>query len=386
VAARGQTTPPVCLPSQKLATGWGDLIWYPALRLGGILTRYVVRRLIALLPTLVGVTIVIFLFLRLIPGDPAVSMLGEHAATENVERIREQLGLNRPLFLDQEALEEGDIAGFFDSQYIRYVGRLLRGDLGDSIHRRIPVADTLKARFPATAELALSSMLIGTIIGVLAGIISSARRNSPIDTTTMLGSLAGVSVPVYWLGLMVIMLFAVMLQWLPAGGRLDPALELETPTNFYLIDAIITGNTEALVDVLKHLALPALVLATHPMSIIARMTRSSMLEVLQEDYIRTAQAKGLRESAVLLRHALKNAFLPVITIIGLSTGSLLAGAILTETIFSWPGIGKWVYDAILARDYPIVQGGTLLIALIFVLANLVVDVSYAFLDPRIHYE
>jgi peptide/nickel transport system permease protein len=350
------------------------------------LTRYVVRRLITLLPTLVGVTIVIFLFLRLIPGDPAVAMLGEHAATENVERIREQLGLNRPLFLDREALEEGDVAGFFDTQYVRYVGRLLRGDLGNSIHRRIPIAETLKERFPATAELALASILIGAIVGILAGIISAARRNSPIDTMTMLGSLAGVSIPVYWLGLMVIMLFAVMLQWLPAGGRLDPALELETRTNFYLIDSIATGNMEALVDVLRHLALPTLVLATHPMSIIARMTRSSMLEVLQEDYIRTAQAKGLRERAVLLRHALKNAFLPVITIIGLQTGTLLAGAILTETIFSWPGIGKWVYDAILARDYPIVQGGTLLIAIIFVLANLVVDVSYAFLDPRIHYD
>jgi len=350
------------------------------------LTRYILRRLVTLLPTLVGVTIVIFMFLRLIPGDPAVAMLGEHAATENVERIREQLGLNRPLFLDREALEEGNVAGFFDSQYVRYVGRLLRGDLGDSIHRRVPITETLKERFPATAELALVSILIGAIVGVLAGIISAARRNSPIDTTTMLGSLAGVSMPVYWLGLMVIMLFAVMLQWLPAGGRLDPALKLETSTNFYLIDAVASGNTDALVDVVKHLALPALVLATHPMSIIARMTRSSMLEVLQQDYIRTAQAKGLRESAVLLRHALKNAFLPVITIIGLQTGTLLAGAILTETIFSWPGIGKWVYDGILARDYPIVQGGTLLIAVIFVLANLLVDVSYAFLDPRIHYE
>jgi peptide/nickel transport system permease protein len=202
----------------------------------------------------------------------------------------------------------------------------------------------------------------------------------------MIGSLAGVSMPIYWLGLMEIMLFAVILQWLPAGGRLDPAIELETVTNFYVIDSIITGNMEALIDTLKHLALPAIALATHPMSIIARMTRSSMLEVLQEDYIRTAHAKGLRERVVLFQHALKNAFLPVITIIGLQTGTLLAGAILTETIFSWPGIGKWVYDAILARDYPIVQGGTLLIAIIFVFINLAVDVSYGFLDPRIQYE
>jgi peptide/nickel transport system permease protein len=350
------------------------------------LTRYIIRRLITVIPTLLGVTIVIFMFLRLIPGDPAVAMLGEHAAQENVERIREQLGLNRPLFLDREALEEGDVGGFFDTQYIRYVGRLLTGDLGDSIHRRIPIAETLKGRFPATAELALVSILIGAIVGVLAGIVSAARRNSPLDTGTMVFSLAGVSIPIYWLGLMEIMIFAVALQWLPAGGRLDPAIELETITNFYTLDAILTGNTEALVDVLKHLALPAIALATHPMSIIARMTRSSMLEVLQEDYIRTAHAKGLRERVVLMRHALKNAFLPVITIIGLQTGTLLAGAILTETIFSWPGIGKWVYDGILARDYPIVQGGTLLIAIIFVGANLLVDISYGFLDPRIHYE
>jgi peptide/nickel transport system permease protein len=350
------------------------------------LTRYIIRRLITLIPTVLGVTIVIFLFLRLIPGDPAVAMLGEHAATENVERIREQLGLNRPLFLDREALEEGDVGGFFDSQYFRYLGRLVQGDLGNSIHRRIPIADTLKERFPATAELALISIFIGAIIGVLAGIISAARRNSILDTTSMVGSLAGVSIPIYWLGLMEIMLFAVILQWLPAGGRLDPAIELETRTNFYLIDSLLSGNMEAFVDVAKHLALPVIALATHPMSIIARMTRSSMLEVLQEDYIRTAHAKGLRERAVLMQHALKNAFLPVITIIGLQTGTLLAGAILTETIFSWPGIGKWVYDAILARDYPIVQGGTLLIAIIFVAVNLLVDVSYAFLDPRIHYE
>ncbi len=350
------------------------------------MTRYIIRRLITVIPTLIGVTIVIFLFLRLIPGDPAVAMLGEHAATENVERIREQLGLNRPLFLDQEALDEGDIAGFFDSQYIRYLGRLVRGDLGNSIHRRIPIAETLRERFPATAELAIVSITIGVLVGVVAGIVSAARRNSIVDVGSMLGSLAGVSIPIYWLGLMMIMVFAVFLGWLPAGGRLDPAIELETVTNFYVIDSIITGNMEALVDSLKHLVLPAVALATHPMSIIARMTRSSMLESLQEDYIRTAHAKGLREGVVLFRHALRNAFLPVVTIIGLQTGTLLAGAILTETIFSWPGIGKWVYDAILARDYPIVQGGTLVIAIIFVFVNLLVDVSYGFLDPRIHYE
>jgi peptide/nickel transport system permease protein len=326
------------------------------------------------------------MFQRLIPGDPAVAMLGEHAAQENVERIREQLGLNRPVFLDREALNEGDFAGFVDSQFIRYIGRLVQGDLGNSIHRRIPVAETLALRFPATVELALLSMLVAVTIGIPVGIASAARRNSILDSVTMVGSLVGVSMPIFWLGIMEIMLFAVFLQWLPSGGRVSPAIELEAVTNFYIIDSLLAGNLEALVDALKHLAMPVVALATIPMAIIARMTRSSMLDVLQEDYIRTAHAKGVREGLVLFKHALKNAFLPVITIIGIQTGSLLAGAVLTETIFSWPGIGKWVYDAILGRDYPIVQGGTLVIALVFVAANLIVDISYAVLDPRIRYD
>ncbi len=350
------------------------------------MTRYIIRRLIELPIALFGVTLVIFLLLRLIPGDPAVAMLGEHAAQENVERIREQLGLNRPLFLDREALEQGDIAGFVDSQFLRYLGRLAQGDLGKSIHRRIAIADELKVRFPATAELALVAMFLAIMVGVPAGIISAARRNSALDFGTMIGSLIGVSMPIFWLGLMEIMLFAVILNWFPVGGRLDPTIDLETVTNFYLVDSVLTGNSEAFVDTVKHLVLPAVALATIPLAIIARMTRSSMLEVLHEDYIRTAHAKGLRERVVLQRHALKNAFLPVITIIGLQTGTLLAGAILTETIFAWPGIGKWLYDNILGRDYPVVQSGTLLIAFIFVFINLLVDVSYAFLDPRIRYD
>jgi len=350
------------------------------------LTQYIIRRLVSVLPTVLGVTFVIFMFLRLIPGDPAVAMLGEHAAEENVERIREQLGLNRPLFLDREALVEGDVKGFFDSQYLRFLGRLLRGDLGNSIHRRIAIADELKLRFPATVELALLSMLIAILIGVPVGIASAARRNSVLDSVSMVGALVGVSMPIFWLGLMEMMLFAVILQWLPSGGRLDHSVDIEAVTNLLMIDSIIAGDPDALVDVLKHLAMPAIALATIPTAIIARMTRSSVLEVLQEDYIRTAHAKGLREQVVLVRHALKNAFLPVVTIIGLQAGSLLAGAVLTETIFSWPGIGKWVYDAILGRDYPVVQGGTLLVTLIIVGINLLVDISYAFLDPRIHYE
>ena len=350
------------------------------------MAQYFTRRLISVIPTLLGVTIIIFLLLRLIPGDPAIAMLGEHAAQENVERIREQLGLNRPLFLDREALRQGNIKGFSDSQYIRYLGRLVQGDLGNSIHRRIAIADELKLRFPATIELALLSMLIAILVGVPVGIMSAARRGSWLDSISIVGSLIGVSMPIFWLGLMEIMLFAVFLHWFPSGGRLNPTIDVKSVTNFILIDCIITGNWEALVNALKHLVMPALALATIPTAIIARMTRSSMLDVLQEDYIRTAHAKGLRESVVLFRHALKNAFLPVITIIGLQTGSLLAGAVLTETIFSWPGIGKWIYDAILGRDYPIVQSGTLLITFVIVLVNMLVDISYAFLDPRIRYE
>jgi len=326
------------------------------------------------------------MFQRLIPGDPAVAMLGEHATEENVARIREQFGLNRPLFLDREALLQGDLSGFFDSQYIRYLDRLIRLDLGDSIHRRIPVAETLALRFPATFELALLSMLFAILIGIPVGIASASRRNSVLDGVTMIGSLIGVSMPIFWLGLMEIMLFAVFMNWLPAGGRLSSGIEVETITNFILLDSLITGNTPAFIDAFKHIIMPAVALATIPMAIIARMTRSSMLDVLQEDYIRTAKAKGLIERVVLFKHALKNAFLPVITIIGIQAGSLLAGAVLTETIFSWPGIGKWVYDSILGRDYPIVQGATLLIAIIFMVVNLLVDLSYALLDPRIHYD
>jgi peptide/nickel transport system permease protein len=348
--------------------------------------RYILRRLISVIPTLIGVTLVIFLFQRLIPGDPAVAMLGEHATQENVERIREQFGLNRPAFLDRDALANGDLAGFFDSQYVRYFSRLLHFDLGNSIHRRIPIAETLSERFPATIELALLSLGIALLIGIPVGIASAARRNSVLDGVTMVSSLIGVSIPIFWLGIMEIMLFSVMLQWLPSYGQLSTGIEVNTITHLLLLDSLLTGNLVGFVDALKHIAMPALALATIPTAIITRMTRSSMLDVLQEDYIRTATAKGLSERIVLFRHALKNAFLPVVTIIGIQAGTLLAGAVLTETIFAWPGIGKWVYDSILGRDYPIVQGVTLLIAIIFLVVNLLVDLSYALLDPRITYD
>ena len=359
------------------------------------MTRYIIRRLISLIPTLLGVTILVFLFIHLIPGDPAIVMLGEHAAVENVERIREQLGLNEPLFLNTDAVGQvfrGEVSigegvkSLFESQYFLFLGRLLQGDLGKSVHERTPIADLLKLKFPATVELSLLAMFFAVAVGIPAGIISATRRNSIFDSVSMIGSLVGVSMPIFWLGLMLIYFFGVKLGWLPTYGRFPVDLSLETVTGLYTLDSIIAKDAQALGLALKHLVMPSIALGTIPMAIIARMTRSAMLEVLQEDYIRTAYAKGLQERVVILRHALKNAFLPVITVIGLQVGSLLAGAIMTETVFSWPGVGKWVYDAILARDYPVVQVAVLVITLVVAVINLSVDVSYAFLNPKIRFE
>ena len=359
------------------------------------MARYIIRRLISLIPTLLGVTVLVFLFIHLIPGDPAIVMLGEHAAVENVERIREQLGLNKPLFLNPDAVGQlfrGEVSigegfkGLFDSQYFLFLGRLLQGDLGKSVHEHTPIADLLKLKFPATVELSLLAMVFATGVGIPAGIISATRRNSVFDGVSMVGSLVGVSMPIFWLGLMFIYFFGVKLGWFPTYGRLPVDLSLKTVTGLYILDSILAGNPQALRLVLKHLVMPSIALGTIPMAIIARMTRSAVLEVLQEDYVRTAYAKGLRERAVILRHVLKNAFLPVITIIGLQVGGLLAGAIMTETVFSWPGVGKWVYDAILARDYPVVQVAVLVITLVVAVINLAVDISYVFLNPRIRFE
>ena len=359
------------------------------------MTRHIVNHLFSLIPTLLGVTVLVFLFIHLIPGDPAIVMLGEHAAVENVERIREQLGLNKPLFLNLDAVDQvfrGELKigegfkSFFDSQYFGFLNRLLHGDLGKSVHEHTPIANLLKLKFPATLELSLLAMIFAVAVGIPAGIISATRRNSIFDSMSMVGALVGVSMPIFWLGLMLIYFFGVKWGLFPTYGRFPVDLSLETVTGLYIVDSIIAGNPQALGLALKHLAMPSIALGTIPMAIIARMTRSSMLEVLGQDYVRTAYAKGLRERTVILRHALKNAFLPVITVIGLQVGSLLAGAIMTETIFSWPGMGKWVYDAILARDYPVVQVAVLVITLIVALINLIVDVSYIYLDPKIRYE
>ena len=333
------------------------------------MTSYIIRRLLSLIPTLFGVSIIVFLFLRMIPGDPALALAGEHATDANVERIREEFGLNKPL----------------PEQYITYMGKVLRGDLGRSILSRRPISDEIRVRFPATLELSICALIVALVVGLPAGIISATKRNSRIDNIAMVGSLLGISMPIFWLGLMLNWFFAVRLGWLPSVTRLDSGIELQRITNLIIVDSILTGNAEALINGVKHLVLPAVALGTIPMAIIARMTRSAMLEVLEQDYVRTARAKGLAERVVTFKHALKNAMLPVITILGLQVGVLLSGAVLTETIFAWPGIGRWLYLSILSRDYPIVQGMALFITSLFLVVNLLVDLSYALVDPRIRY-
>ena len=331
---------------------------------------YLIKRVLGVIPVLLCVSMLVFGFLRLIPGDPALIMLGERATEANIARVREQLGLNKPLH----------------EQYLTFLGNALHGDLGRSVLRQEPVTREIIRRFPATIELAFAAMLIAVLVGIPAGVISAVRRGSWFDAGSMLVALTGVSIPIFWLGLMMIYLFAVVLQILPTGGRLDAGVKFTPITNLILLDTLLRGNIPLFFQALRHLLLPALALGTIPMAIIARMTRSSMLEVLSQDYIRTAHAKGLRERLVVVRHALRNAWLPIITVVGLQTGRLLSGAILTETVFSWPGIGRWLVDAIYTRDYPIVQGVTLFIALIFVGVNLLVDILYALVDPRIRFE
>jgi peptide/nickel transport system permease protein len=332
--------------------------------------QYAIKRFLTIVPVLVGVSLIVFGFIHLIPGDPAVTMLGERATPERVAEIRAQLGLDRPLF----------------TQYLIYVGKIVRGDLGASILRGDPVLHDLARRFPATVELALSAITVAVLIGVPMGIVAAVWRNSVFDALSRLIALTGVSMPIFWLGLMLAWVFGVVLGLLPTGFRMNTSVTIVTVTNLFLVDSLLAGDGEAFVAAARHLILPALALSTIPMAVIARMTRASLLEILSQDYIRTAESKGLPQRSVILRHAMRNALLPVMTVTGLQTGRLLAGAILTETIFSWPGIGLWIFEAIQARDYPIVQGATLFIATIFVLVNLLTDLLYAVVDPRIRYD
>ena len=333
------------------------------------MTRYIIKRILLLAPMLLGVSMFVFLVLHLITTDPAALIQGQHATTAQIESLRRELGLNDPLYL----------------QFGRFLWQLMHGDLGHSLMTKAPVTTEMLARFPATIELTFAALLIATVVGITVGVIAAVKQYSIFDYLSMAGALAGVSMPIFWLGLMLIILFSVNLGWLPEAGRIDIGLEPARVTGLFLVDSLITGNWPAFISSLKHIILPAAALASYSMAIIARTTRSTMLEMVRQDYVRTARAKGLQESVVIYRHALRNAMIPVVTVIGLQMGSLLGGAVLTETVFSWPGIGGLLVNAILAADYPLVQGCVLLIATFFVLVKLLVDMLYAFLDPRIRY-
>jgi peptide/nickel transport system permease protein len=356
--------------------------------------QFIVRRLVLLLPVLIGILLVTFVIVRAIPGDPCKAMLGEKASAEKCAEFRERYGLNDNIFV----------------QFGRYMVNMAQGDLGSSIRFSRPVVDVIAERLPLTIELTILAMIFSTVVGVLLGILSALRRNTIVDTITMVIANIGVSMPVFWLGLLLAYLFAITLKGtpfsLPPSGRMTSGLSIvpiakvwaiQNPvgvqkffltffSNTLLFDAIATGNWKILGDGLRHLILPAVAVGTIPMSIIARMTRSSLLEVLGLDYIRTARAKGLIARKVISKHAMRNAMIPIVTIIGIETGGLLSGAVLTETVFALPGIGTMLVQSILARDYPVVTGFTLVIALIFIFVNLIVDLSYAYLDPRIRLE
>ena len=348
--------------------------------------KFIVRRLLSSIPVLFGILFVTFALARVIPGDPCRAALGERATDVICDAYNERLGLNES----------------FVTQLRIYVSDVVSGDLGESISQRRPVTDLLLERLPTTIELSLAALLLAVLVGVPLGVISAYRRNTKVDVATMVGANVGVSMPVFWLGLMLQYVFAVSLRdtplGLPPSGRLDPGVIAdrfyerwglaenwlwEMLSRMNLLNAVLVWDWEVFWSALQHLILPAMALATIPMAIVARMTRSSLLDVLGLDYVRTARAKGLTERLVVLRHALRNSMLPVVTIIGLSLGTLLGGAILTETIFNLTGVGKTLYDAIISRDYTVVQGFTLVIAVAFVLVNMVVDILYSYLDPKI---
>lgn len=332
--------------------------------------QYLMRRLALLIPVLLGMTFVVFLIIYNIPGDPATAILGERASEEALHELRAKMGLDQPWFI----------------QYGIYLKQLLTGDLGISYRTKVPIVEEILPYFAATLELTLVAMFIALLFGLNAGIISAWKKDSWFDHISMLVALIGISMPIFWLGLMEQWFFAQKMQWLPAVGRENPAHPIQPITHLYLLDTLIQGEWSQFKLVLSQLILPGFALATIPMALIARISRSSMLEVMNQDYIRTARAKGVRSFWVVYRHGLKNGFIPILTIIGLQMGFLLGGAVLTETIFAWPGVGRYIYDAIQFRDYPVVQSGILLIAFTFVMINLVVDLLYQLFDPRIQYK
>jgi peptide/nickel transport system permease protein len=329
--------------------------------------RFIVRRLILLLPILLGLSLLVFLWIRALPAGPAQSLLGERATPETIRQIEEQYGLNEPIHV----------------QYWSYLKTVGSGDLGTTIRTRRPVTDELKERFPATIELTFAALLFATLLGVPLGYVAAKRHGTWVDHSSLVISLIGISIPIFFLAILLKYVFAVKLGLLPTVGRISVLIDLEHPTNFYLIDALIAGDPEAFWDVSKHLMLPAIALGSIPLAITARITRAAVLDVQNEDYIRTARAKGLPPRTVDIRHIFRNALLPIVTIIGLQTGLLLSGAVLTETVFAFPGMGTWLVEAIRQRDYAILQGGILFVSVVFVLVNLLVDISYALINPRI---
>lgn len=331
--------------------------------------RFTVRRLVQLLPILIGLSIILFVWLRALPGGPAIALLGERATPEAIARINQIYGFDRPLY----------------EQYWSYVQRALQGDLGISLKSQRPVVDEFFHYFPATVELAVGAMIFAVGLGIPLGYLAARKHLTWIDTTSVIGSLVGVTIPVFFLGFLLKYVFAVQLDWLPSAGRQDARqfITAEHPTGFYVLDGIITGNPAQTWDAIAHLILPAIALGTIPLAIIARITRASVLDVVNEDYVRTAEAKGLLPGTITRRHVLRNAMLPVVTITGLQVGLLLSGAVLTETVFAWPGIGRYMVDAINLRDYAVLQGFILIIAVIVVVVNLLVDLSYGLIDPRV---
>jgi len=318
---------------------------------------------------LLGVSIIVFFMVRAIPGDPAQILLGQQATNEQVQQLRANMGLDKPVVV----------------QYVVFLRDAVTGDLGNSIVTGRPVTTELLVRFPATLELTAFAMFIAIAVGVPVGVISAVRQYSLLDKLTSVLALTGISIPIFWLAMVLILIFGVRLELLPFPGRLSSGVSIQAYTGLVLVDSLLTGNFGAFWDGFKHLIMPALALGTIPMAVITRMTRSSMLEVMGEDYVRTARAKGVVPRRVVFKHALRNAMLPTITVIGLQVGLLMGGAVVTETIFSWPGVGQIAYESIYRRDYAMIQGVVLYAALLFVLVNLVVDVLYAVLDPRVRY-
>jgi peptide/nickel transport system permease protein len=329
----------------------------------------ILERLLATIPVVLGIAIIVFLFMRLTPGDPVDIMMGKAGmVTEaEIQALQEEFNLNEPLHI----------------QLLLFFKGLFSGDLGNSITRGVPVIKLIKETLPATIELAMGALVVALIIALPIGIISAVKQNSIIDRVAMAGSFVGISMPGFWLGIVLIILFSVNHNWLPSQGRLSHLIYLEHITGLYVIDAILTGNTPALIDALKHLLLPSITLGASMAAIIARVMRSSMLEVLKQDYVMLARSKGLSQWLVVVRHCIKNAMMPTITVVGMQVGVLLGGNMITESVFGWPGLGRLVVDAIFNRDYPLVQGVVMFYALTFVIANFLVDVIYTYINPKI---